>query len=180
MELYDCDCHVVVSIKHTIGKAEKEKIMSRQVSSSVNGDEPFVSDEWRVEFHHKTGNMEFVRDEDQFFLDEKKIDLFQSKSQKKGAVTFKILRKELEGKEVLNACMFDYFYEHKNHIPHSVWLDYGVEGVPSILFWGTIYRRSSDGRLYVRTLFFDVNGWEGGFTCVDKCEVDDLAAVLVS
>jgi len=100
---------------------------------------PFVPDGWKVEEHQKGG---------QFKFDASLVQLFLAEGQQNGNALEGIkLHKELAGKPVLNANVFDYLLAHKELIPKD-WKD------KYVFFWGTIYR-DSGGCLYVRYLYWN-------------------------
>ena len=103
---------------------------------------PWCPDDWNVESHQKGGQFEF---------DAAKVSLHLDDGQKDGRIIVgSDLRKRLEGKPVLNACVLDHLLANTNLIPESWKAD---ERGPTrrIYFWGTIYSDSS-GDLYVRCL----------------------------
>lgn len=99
-------------------------------------------DAWSVESHTKMGKLAWKPDE---------IELYLSEKQKIGHIEGNELRKELEGKPVLNACVLDYLMEHPNLIPDSWKGKY-------IYFWGTIFR-DADGNLFVEFLCWGGFRW---------------------
>jgi hypothetical protein len=104
---------------------------------------PFVPEGWKVEQHRKGGQLEW---------NPERIALYLSKGQQDGKyIGGHKLRKELEDKPVLNACVLDYLLAHPDLIPES-WKG------KVVFFWGTIYR-SADGGLYVRCLYWDGGRW---------------------
>lgn len=111
---------------------------------------PFTPSGWKVEEHKKGGQCKW---------DAAQVALYLSKFQKNGVIEGNKLRKELEGKPVLNACVLDYLLAHPHLIPEE-WKG------KAVFFWGTIYRYSVDD-LCVRYLFWDggrwhwSNGWLG-------------------
>jgi hypothetical protein len=98
--------------------------------------DPYIPNNWKVEEHQKGGMWQW---------DVNKISLYLSKFQrKKKSISGNELRKELQGKPVLNANVLDYLLKHPELIPEEWENQY-------IFFWGTIYR-DSDGNFYVRCL----------------------------
>src|SRR5690606_7878666 len=65
------------------------------------------------------------------------------------------LRRELDGKPVLNACVLDFLMANQSFVPDEMKRDAKGNTVYTF-FWGTIYRDSS-GRLCVRCCY-----WGGG------------------
>lgn len=144
------------------------------------GVDPYKPDGWNVESHQDQGEMKLTRDGDNLYLDGKKIEFFLSPNQAEGkSIKGDNLRKELEGKPVLNACVLDYLREHPELIPESWKVD--EKGRPRyIFFWGTIYR-NSDGDLCVRCLCWFGDGWHWDYDWLDVgWLVDRPAAVLAS
>ena len=108
--------------------------------------DPFVPNGWKVEEHKKDGQCKW---------DAAQVALYLSDPQKEGkTIEGNKLRTELNGKPVLNANVLDYLLKHPHLIPEE-WED------KYVFFWGTIYRRSG-GRLGVRCLYWDFNGWQWG------------------
>ncbi|MDP2789853.1 MAG: hypothetical protein Q8O51_01880 [bacterium] len=100
-----------------------------------------------VEEHQKGGS---------FRWDPAKVQLYLSKPQSKGKVIGGLdLRKDLVGKPVFNACLLDYLLAHPHLIPEE-WKG------KCIFFWGTIYR-DSDGRLFVRCLYWRGGQWQWNY-----------------
>ena len=145
----------------------------------VGGGDPFVPDGWKVESHKKMADLKLTREGDDLFLDGKKIEFFLSDEQKEGTIVGNDLRKELEGKSVLNACHLDYLREHPDLIPDNWKVD--EQGKTRfIFFWGTIYR-GSDGHLDVRCLYWGGGGWGWGHGWLGAgWSVHNPAAVLAS
>jgi hypothetical protein len=111
--------------------------MSHVIDCDAN---PYIPNNWKVEEHQKGGMWQW---------DLKRVSLYFSKSQKKEkTIIGNDLRKELQGKPVLNANVLDYLLKHPELIPEEWKNQY-------IFFWGTIYR-GSGGSLCVRYL-----GWRG-------------------
>jgi hypothetical protein len=118
-----------------------------QIEHVIDGDaEPFVPNGWKVEEHKKDGRRKW---------DAAQVELYLSDPQKEGkTIVGDKLRAELSRKPVLNANVLDYLVKHPLLIPEE-WED------KFVFFWGTIYRRSG-GRLGVRCLYSDFNGWQWG------------------
>jgi len=106
---------------------------------------PSVPDGWEVVEHKPGGKLEF---------DPAKIELYLCAEQKQGSIEGHELRKKLEGKPVLNACVLDYLLKHQELISEE-WKD------KYIFFWGTIYR-SPGGDLCVRCLVWYGDEWHWG------------------
>jgi len=60
----------------------------------------------------------------------------------------------------------DALLENQELIPES-WKKDEQGNTRYIFFWGTIYRRGSGGRLYVRSLCFHDGGWFWYCICLD-------------
>lgn len=119
---------------------------------NLDADPRIPYDGWKVEEHKKGG---------QFVWDPKKVALFLSKKQQDGnSIEGNKLRKELEGIRVLNANLLDYLLDNPHLIPEE-WKKDEKGNTLYIFFFGTVYRYS-DGRLYVRYLFFDEGHWQQG------------------
>ncbi len=103
---------------------------------------PFVPEGWEVIEHRKGG---------EFQWDPTKVELYLCDEQKSEWIKGNELRKKLEGKPVLNACVLDYLHAHPELIPNEWKGKY-------IFFWGTIYR-FQDGRLSVRSLGLCADRW---------------------
>lgn len=123
---------------------------------------PYVPDGWKVEEHQKGG---------QFKFDVSRINLYLSAAQKKGSIEGNKLRKELAEKPVLNANVLDYLLANPHLIPEDWKGKY-------VFFWGTVYRHS-DGRLCVRYLYWDGDGWRWSFWLGDW-DGNDPAALRAS
>lgn len=102
---------------------------------------PFIPDGVMVEKHIPGGLWKW----------NSKIPFYLSKKQKNGTINGHDLRKELDGKPVLNANVLDYLLAHPELIPEEWKNKY-------IFFWGTIYR-SSGGGFYVRCLSWSGSRW---------------------
>ena len=90
----------------------------------------------------------------QFTFDPAKVVLYLDEAQKGGGVIGgNQLREKLRGRPVYNANLLDFYLKNSHLIPED-WKD-EMGG----FFWGTIYRRGSGGRLYVRSLCFHDGGW---------------------
>lgn len=112
---------------------------------------PFLPEGWKVESHKKGGSLEW---------DPTKVKLHLSPNQQNGkCINGNKLREELVNEPVLNANVSDYLLAHPESIPEEWKGKY-------VFFWGTIYRRS-DGRLYVRDLYFDDGRWYWGCGWLD-------------
>ncbi|WKZ26279.1 MAG: hypothetical protein QY304_02705 [Candidatus Paceibacterota bacterium] len=142
--------------------------------------DPFVPSGWEVEKHQKSGDLKLTRDGDDLYLDGKKIEFFLSPNQQcDKVIKGDKLRKELEGKPVLNANVLDYLLAHPDLIPDS-WKVDDQGRTRYLLFWGTVYR-SPGGRLCVRFLSWDGGGWDwDGYWLDDGCLSDLPAALLAS
>jgi hypothetical protein len=123
---------------------------------------PFVPDGWKVEEHIKGG---------QFKWDSSQIEPYLDKSQKNGkSIVGNKLRELLAGKSALNANVLDYLLANTELIPEEWKGKY-------IFFWGTVYR-NSDGRLYVRYLYWNGDRWHWYFYWLGYGFYDDDPAAL--
>ena len=105
---------------------------------------PSCPDDWQI-VEHKKG--------EQLNWDSKNASLFLASEQKKRAIKWSTLRKKIEGRPILNACVLDCLLEHPDLIPKEWDSSYFKMAV----FWGTIYQDSS-GELHVRCLCRDSAG----------------------
>jgi hypothetical protein len=116
--------------------------------------DPFVPHGREVEEHRNGGILTW---------DPTKVSLYPSKSQEGDEYIggYK-LRKELASQPVLNANVLDYLLKNPHLIPED-WKKDEHGNMRFIFFWGTIYRnsvyRNSDGRLYVRCLYWNDSTW---------------------
>jgi hypothetical protein len=98
---------------------------------------------------------------------------YLSKEQKKGSIiVVRDLRKELNGKLILNANVLDYLLAHPELIPEEWKGKY-------IFFWGTIYR-DSGGDLSVRYLYWSGSEWNWDYNWLDDDFNSDNPAALAS
>ena len=104
---------------------------------------PYVPNNWEVESHKKGGQLEWTSEKVQLYL--------SGEQQGDKLIKGDKLRKELETQPVYNANLLDYLLAHPDLIPES-WKG------KAVFFWGTIYR-DSDGRLYVRDLYWGGDEW---------------------
>lgn len=137
----------------------------RQVKHVINCNaDPVCPDGWKVEEHRKGGQLEW---------DVSKIQLYLSKGQKDGNWTpGNKLRKELEGKSVLNANVLDYLLKNPHLIPEEWKNKY-------VFFWGTVYRYSA-GNLVVRFLRWDGDEWDWYSYWLDDDFDDGYPAALLA
>jgi len=131
--------------------------------------DPYIPKGWEVIEHKKGGQWQF---------DPTKIEFYLSKEQQKGkSIEGNELRKELEGKAVMNANVLDYLLKHPEITPDE-WKKDTNGNTRYIFFWGTIYR-SSFSRLYVRYLCWDDGQWYWRSRWLDfDFDDDDPAAVF--
>ncbi len=103
-----------------------------------------IPDGWTIKEHRRGGQIEWDRE---------KVSLYLNREQKAGEhIWGHDLRRELAYKPVLNACVLDYLLANPHLIPDEWRGD-------NIFFWGTIYRRSDDGLLYVLCLVWRGPCW---------------------
>jgi len=107
-----------------------------QVEHAIDTDaQPFIPAGWSIVEHRKHGSLRWRASD---------VALWSSARQGAGnPIGGNDLRRQLQGKPVLNATVLDYLFEHPDLIPPS-W-----EG-QCVFFWGTVYRRHSG--LAVRAL----------------------------
>ena len=104
---------------------------------------PFCPEGWSVESHWQSGQLEWNPIKVQLYLSNKQVGSKVIEGNK--------LRKELAGKNVLNANVLDYLLKHPELIPDE------YKG-KAVFFWGTIYR-NADGGLFVRYLYWVGSQW---------------------
>jgi hypothetical protein len=130
---------------------------------------PMVPDGWSVEEHQRGGSFKWNPAKVAPYLSKKQMGNKRIEGNK--------LRKELEGKFVFNACLLDYLLAYPQLIPEE-WKG------KTFFFWGTIYRRNSDGNLCVRCLLWYDRSWDWGCYWIDDnffdFDGDNPAAVLAS
>ena len=126
------------------------------VNLGVTPDLPFNGAE--VVEHIGEGWVIVEKRPDDLYINGRKVVLHLSKRQKNGEwLKSHELREELIGKLVLNANVFDALYQNPRLIPEE-WKKDENGNTSFIFFWGTIFR-GSDGRLYVRCLYFHGGAW---------------------
>lgn len=123
-----------------LGRAE-----IRPIENLIDCDvEPACPEGYTVE-HKGGGNLKW---------EEWRVDLYRSQYQTTGDYHIQghDLRKELEGKPVLNACVLDFLLANPALIP-SHWK------AERLFFWGSVYRRITHhrrgGTLYIRYLYWN-------------------------
>jgi hypothetical protein len=118
--------------------------------------EPFIPVNWSVEEHQRGGKFPWN-------TDVQKKALYFSRRQLNGRhIEGFLLRDELRGKPVMNACGLEYLLANRHQIPEG-WED------KCIPFWATIYR-SSTGLLCVRCLRLvggRPEGWDANYLGYD-------------
>ncbi|KKW36868.1 MAG: hypothetical protein UY82_C0009G0001 [Candidatus Uhrbacteria bacterium GW2011_GWC2_53_7] len=131
--------------------------------------QPYVPNGWKVEEHRKGGQIEF---------DPAKVELYLSNGQL-GDKTIEgnKLRKELESKPVMNACVLDHLLANTNLIPES-WKQDEQGRTRYIYFWGTIYR-GGGGSLCVRYLCWGDGEWRWSYSWLGL-QWDDRSPAAVS
>lgn len=113
---------------------------------------PFLPKGWKVEEHHKGGQLEW---------NSENIALYLSEKQKNGSfIEGNKLRQELQDQPVLNANVLDYLLANPNLIPEEWKGKY-------ICFWGTIYR-NGNGNLSVRYLNWYGEQWYWYYYSLDS------------
>lgn len=123
---------------------------------------PFIPSGLSVEEHKKGGLLKWSP----------KLPFYWSKKQEKGSIGGHDLRKELDGKSVLNANVLDDLLAHQELIPEEWKGKY-------VFFWGTIYR-DSDSRLCVRYLNWDGSRWYWYYRWLEDDFNSDYPAALAS
>lgn len=153
-----CEGNILADVRNVLLGHASITVMEHMIDCDAA---PFIPSGWKVEKHQKGG---------QFKWDTGQVALYLSKFQKNGVIEGNKLRKELEGKPVLNACVLDYLLAHPHLIPEE-WKGNAV------FFWGTIYR-DSDGNLFVRCLYWLGGRWRWGNYWLDDDWDDNDPAVL--
>lgn len=145
--------HKVVRIEK--GKASQEiGTLSTTIDLDANPSLPFNGA--TIEEHKKGGKVTIEKRVDGLYIDGHKVVLHLSERQVNGKIIQgHELRRELDGKQVLNAGVLDFLMANQSFVPDEMKKDAKGNTVYTF-FWGTIYRRS-DGLLYVRCCY-----WDGG------------------
>ncbi len=115
---------------------------------------PFIPDGWRIDPNDQLPNVvrgQVAVEDIKFHLDE---------SQKMGTIVGNDLKPKLADLPVLGVQALDHFLANTGIIPEP-WKTAGW-----IFFWGTIYR-CSDGRAYVRGLYWGDGQWDWGYSWLD-------------
>jgi len=120
--------------------------------------------------HEGKGIVEIELRDDNLYIDGKRVELVLSEKQKgDNRIVGHELRQELEGGEwvLLNSNVLDYLYDHPELFPEH-WKKDENGDTRYIFFWGSIFRRPSNGYLFVHCLCWDDGGlrrrlsWLGG------------------
>ncbi len=131
---------------------------------------PYIPDGWKIEEHHKGGQVEF---------DPSKVGFHLEPEQISGAIVGSELRERLKDKSVLNACALDHLLANTALIPESWKLD-EQSRTRYIYFWGTVYR-GGGGSLCVRYLRWGGGRWRWGYDRLGgRWDDQRPAAVLAS
>jgi hypothetical protein len=126
--------------------------------------QPKIPIGFTIESHKKMGKLK---------LNPEDIELYLDNGQKDGKyIEGNELRRKIEDKHVLNACVLDYLFEHQDLIPES-WKG------KSVYFWGTIFR-NADGYLYVECLCWIGGGWNWRRHWLDHGWYDNEPAASLS
>ena len=150
----------IVRIKHTIDLAASPGL-------------PF--DEAEMVKHDSTINGKNVveielRSNDNLYIDGKKVVLHLSERQRGNKIVVgHELCQELENGELvlLNSNVLDYIYNHPELFPEHWKKDENGKN-RFIFFWGSIFRRPSNGRLYVRYLYWNDGGLNRNYYWLDR------------
>jgi len=130
---------------------------------------PFVPDDWRIREHEPGGQIKLERRGDGLYIDDHKVELFQSDAQRleaefvcaglgDGWMGGEGLYGELADLPLLNACVLDCLLANNHLIPEE-W-----KGNKRFFFWGTIYEAYEPS---VRYLEFARGQWVSGQESVD-------------
>ena len=113
------------------------------------------------------------RDDGKLYVNGREVVRYLSSRQKDGgSVQGNEIRSELNGKQVLNACVMDALLEHSQFIP-----DEWKTGFT--FFWGTIFH-ADDGSLNIECLKWDEKWYHYYISFNESWHSDDSAAVLAS
>lgn len=122
----------------------------------------------QIEYHKKSGKMLF---------DFKKLYFHLCKATLNGnSIIGHMLRKELQHKNVMNACVMDFLLHNAWLIPDS-WKRDQDRNIRCIYFWGTIFS-DPDGRLYVGYIYCDGEYWNDGYRYLDSSLLHHDRALL--
>lgn len=144
--------HKVVRIEK--GKLQQEVgTLSATIDLDANPSLPFNGA--TIEKHKKGGKVTIEKRADGLYIDGHKVVLHLSERQVNGkTIQGHELRRELDGKPVLNAGVLDFLMANQSFVPDEMKKDAKGNTVYTF-FWGTIYR-SSDGYLVVRFCYWHV------------------------
>lgn len=168
--------HKVVPIQ--VDKKDDPIVLRFAINLNDKPTQPFSGA--TVEKHSGGGRAMLEKRADGLYIDGKKILLHRSERQMNGKfVVGHELRKELDGKPVLNACIQDFLMANQEFIPED-WKKDDAGNTIYIFFWGTIFR-DADGSLCVRCLYFKDDGWRQDYDwLIDDWYGVSLAAILAS
>lgn len=132
-------------LKLVRGEADLQLKKGRHTSVTIDlGGDPYVPRGWRAGEHQKGGLWRFNAEN---------VDLYLADGQKDGKILHpSLLRRELEGQQVLNANVLDWLLVHRGRIPEA-WKD------KQVFFWGTIYYGDNHSSS-VRYLHHVHGGWQ--------------------
>lgn len=123
------------------GKTEVVAIKTHIIDCDSN---PYIPGGFEIAKHIKGGQLNWNSDE---------VELWLCDKQKEQGIGGSSLYELLKDKSVLNACVLDHLLANPQLIPEE-WKD------ETVFFWGTIYRESSGGNLYVRFLYYHGGEWK--------------------
>lgn len=137
-----------------MGKSKSLEVL--EIDTDLTPKPPFNGAQ--IEYHKKTGKI---------ILDFSKLYFYLSDKQKNdSSVGGHKLRKELKGKNVMNAWVLDFLLANPHLIPES-WKKDENGKTRFIYFWGTIFR-DSYGDLYVSCLYFHGGIWQTDYDYLDN------------
>jgi hypothetical protein len=135
-------CRIDIGIEPAIARVDPELVAGEHVIDLDTN--PYIPNGWTIETHIKGGKFKWDPARVSFYLSDQQCPYSHGMEGDK-------LRKELEGKPVLNANVLDYLLKNPQCIPEEWKSKY-------VFFWGTIYR-DLGGDLTVRCLCWSVDQW---------------------
>jgi hypothetical protein len=101
--------------------------------------------------HRKTSSVGLEKHDGKLYANGCEVVCHLSMNQSRGMIDGNALRKELSGRQILNACVLDALLENPELIPED-WKHYET------FFWGDVFR-DEPGSLWVRGLYRTNDGW---------------------
>ncbi len=121
-----------------------------------------------------------LRDDDELYVDDRRVELFLTQAQRAGAVRGYNLDNQLKSELVLHPNIFDALYENTHLIPESWKVD--SEGRTRYIFFWAVRFRGSDHFLRVRYQYWNNGQWRRGCDWLGalSCNVQRPVARLAS